>query len=107
MCFIIPLFASSQTQSNNLVYRFSISNIIDIDSAKQVQYNLLQESMITSCNFIDECDCFKLTTNSFISYNSFKNILYNKGYQLSGDIHLSDGRVLREIEINQINQSNQ
>ena len=83
-------------QNNSLVYRFSVDNIVNIDSAKQVQYELLKETPITSCNFIDECDCFKLTTSSFISYSDLKNILYNKGYRIYGDIFLSDGRILKE-----------
>jgi len=102
ICFIIPLFASSQ--SIDLVYRFSVNNITSIDSAKQVQLEVIQQSNITSCNFIDECDCFKLTTSSFISYANLKNILLLGGYNLYGDVYLSDGRVLKETIQTQINK---
>jgi len=100
---MIPLFAFTQSEENpnDLIYKFSVNNITDMNSAKQVQLGLLQDTLVSSCWFIDGCDCFKLKVSSFMSYSDLKNILSTSGYQLSGDVSLSDGRVLKEITINQ------
>ena len=88
--------AKAQANPNDLVYKFSVNNITNATPAKQVQLILLQQPNITSCKFIDEADCFKLVTYDFISYEMIKNILLANGYELTGDIKIADGRILKE-----------
>jgi hypothetical protein len=90
-------FSLPNASSSELVYKFTVNGISTPELAKQVQYEIQQSVVNSSCVFIDECDCFKLATTDLITYNTLKNILSANGYQLLGYIYMSDGRVLKPI----------
>jgi hypothetical protein len=95
--FGVPFSLSNAPNSLELVYKFTVNGISTPELAKQVQYEIQQSLVNSSCVFIDECDCFKLATTDLITYNTLKNILSANGYQLLGEIYVSDGRVLKPI----------
>lgn len=101
LCFC-PFMGQSQTSSSNAentqltVYKFSIENVIDQVDADQVIQSLLSNVNFTSANFIDEADCFKVTTNQPVSYEMLKVSLADEGFILSDKVLLSDGTIIQE-----------
>jgi hypothetical protein len=87
-------FAHGQEAEADLVYKFSLQGIVDPVAAKPVQYALMEQPGITFCNFIDECDCFKLGSSTPLDYATLKDLLHDQGYELIGEVLASDGTVL-------------
>lgn len=98
---ITPSSIFSQTSSaghlESIVYRFTITDVIDATQATAVQNLLMTKEFATSCNFIDEADCFKLSSSERITYETLKEALLAEGFILSSEVFLSDGTVIRSI----------
>lgn len=86
--------AFGQSSGSDLIYKFSVQGIQDRAAAKVVQYALMEHAFSTSCDYIEECTCFKLGVNAAIDYVTLKNILQDNGHVLTGEILLSNGTVL-------------
>ncbi len=94
LLFFYILNAQSSSQKQNLVYKFSIQNITTPPEAKNIQYMLHQDIENSTSIFIDECDCFKISTDKQLSYQYLQTIISSYGYNIQGDIYVSDGRKL-------------
>lgn len=89
-----------QIPEDGLVYKFVVDGISDRPSAKPLQLALMEQASVTGCVFIDECDCFKLSTDAPIRYGMLAEVLSAAGHALVGEVLVSDGTVLRPGETN-------
>lgn len=86
------LFA--QEIPGDIQYRFYVSDISSRESAKMVQYQMLQDTSIHSCTYIHLCECFKINTPLTLNRATLSSILEGIGYELTGILYCGDGRVL-------------
>jgi hypothetical protein len=95
----IPMKGFSQVTStdrlSHTVYKFSITDISTPELALPVQMLLMDKPYASSCSFIDECDCFKMSVSSSVEYTELAEALSHGGYALSEEIFVSDGRILK------------
>jgi hypothetical protein len=88
------VFAHAQEQEGDLVHRFAVQGITDHSSAKQVQYAMMDQGNVHACDFVPECSCFKLAAPVAFTYDQLLSMLAIAGFELTGPVHVSDGRVL-------------
>jgi len=77
-----------------LIYKFTVQGITEPFTAKPVQAQLLLHAGMSSCIFIDACDCFKLSTTETLDHSGLRGLLQRCGQVLVGPVEVSDGTVL-------------
>jgi len=77
-----------------LIYKFTVQGITEPGVAKGLQAQLLQHAGMSSCTFIDACDCFKLSTTEVLDHSALRSLLQSCGQVLTGPVEVSDGTVL-------------
>ena len=87
-------FGQTDTPEDDLIYKFKIQGISDPAAAKPILYFLSQQSFATSFAFVDEADCFKIGSESPLTYGSLSFALAAEGYELGRYIEVSDGTIL-------------
>lgn len=94
---------SSSGHLESTVYKFTVSDVTDPSHANGVQSLLMSNDFISSCTFVDEADCFKLTSSKPLTYETLRDALLSEGFILSEKVLLSDGTIIKskESEINQ------
>lgn len=81
----------------SIVYKFSVSGVANPEEAAEVMALLMEESFSSSCTFIDEADCFKLSSElSDLTYDTLAAALKKEGFELSTEVLTSDGRSLHK-----------
>ena len=82
------------------VYKFSVNGVTNPTEAAPIMTLLMEQSFSSSCTFIDDADCFKLSSElNNLTYNALYTALKNEGFNLSTEIATSDGRSLHQTII--------
>ncbi len=84
----------AQVTEGDLAYKFTVDGVHDRAEAKPLQYALLERATVRSCDFIEECACFKLACSAPLDYATLDNMLQQNGRRLSGTVEVSDGTLL-------------
>lgn len=103
---ITPSSLFAQTSSSGaletVVYKFTIADVINPAEADAVQKLMMSNKFANSCSFIDEADCFKLSSNERLTYAALREALLSEGFILSAEVFLSDGTIIRSlVELNE------
>ena len=91
---LLSCVAYAQEQEGDRVYRFTVQGITERESAKPVQYAMIDQGFVHMCEFIAECGCFKMAVPAPLTYAELENLLITSGFVLTGPVHVSDGSVL-------------
>lgn len=78
----------------DITYRFSVEDVNSQESAKPIQYGLLENHFVHDCRYIYRCNCFKLFTPNVLNRVQISDLLESLGARLIGTVHCSDGRDL-------------
>lgn len=89
----------AQEIPGDIQYRFYVRDISTRESAKMVQYQMLQDTSIHSCTYIHLCECFKINTPLTLNRAQLSSILEGIGHELTGVLYCGDGRVLQPPSI--------
>jgi hypothetical protein len=87
--------AQAQVAEGDLVYKFTVDGVSHRADAKPVQYALLEMAFVHSCEFIEECGCFKLASSVPLDHAALNDLLGTARHQLSGTVEVSDGTFLQ------------
>jgi hypothetical protein len=94
--------SSASNDQNTIVYKFSVAGVTTPTEAAPVLGLLMEQSFSISGRFIDECDCFKLSTNTEVDYEDLSTPLSDESYLLSDTIENSYGKTITEKTTNNI-----
>lgn len=89
--------ALAQEQEGDLVYRFTVQGVADRETAKPVQHAMLEHVSVHACEYLQECQCFKMATPAALTYGQLRAMLMATGFVLTGTVTVSDGTVLTPI----------
>ena len=85
----------AQVAEGDLIYKFTVDGVSHRADAKPVQYALLEQPFVHSCEFIEECGCFKLASNVPLDHAALNDLLGDARHRLSGTVEVSDGTFLQ------------
>ena len=95
---LISVLGTKQSQAQvlegDLAYKFTVDGIHDRAEAKPLQYALLERTTVRSCDFIEECACFKLASSVPLDLATLDAMLRENSRSLSGTVEVSDGTLL-------------
>jgi hypothetical protein len=96
---LLAVFAEGRAQAQgvegDLIYKFTVDGVSHRADAKPVQYVLLERSFVHSCEFIEECGCFKLASEVPLDYAALNDLLGDTPHRITGTVEVSDGTLLQ------------